>query len=85
MAKEVAFYEVMDRRGDISWGGTSTSEAVAWFRRGLDNSIFVSVWDETTEDPVLVTDKIEVTNLLLSLLVSEREEYYPKPKKEWAR
>lgn len=73
MAKEVAFYEVMDRRGDISWGGTNTSEAVAWFRRGLDNSIFVSVWDETTEDPVLVTDKIEVTALVLATITSERE------------
>ena len=72
MAKEVAFYEVMDRRGDISWGGTSVTDAVEWFRRGLDNSIFVSVWDETTEDPVLVTDKIEVTALVLATITSER-------------
>jgi hypothetical protein len=80
------FYEVMDRKGDIAWGGASVTDAVEWFRRGLDNSIFVSVWnEEDIEEPVLVTDKIEVTNLLLSLLVSEREEYYPKPKKEWAR
>jgi hypothetical protein len=76
----------MDRKGDIAWGGASVTDAVEWFRRGLDNSIFVSVWnEEDIEEPVLVTDKIEVTNLLLSLLVSEREEYYPKPKKEWAR
>jgi len=68
------FYEVMDRKGDISWGGTSTSEAVAWFRRGLDNSIFVSVWDESdSEDPRLVTDKIEVTALVLATITSERE------------
>jgi hypothetical protein len=74
MAKEVAFYEVMDRRGDISWGGTSTSEAVAWFRRGLDNSIFVSVWnEEDIEEPILVTDKIEVTALVLATITSERE------------
>ena len=73
MAKEVAFYEVMDRRGDISWGGTSTSEAVAWFRRGLDNSIFVSVWnEEDIEEPILVTDKIEVTALVLATITSER-------------
>jgi hypothetical protein len=84
--KLVNFYEVMDRKGDVAWGGASVTEAVEWFRRGLDNSIFVSVWnEEDIEEPVLVTDKIEVTNLLLSLLVSEREEYYPKPKKEWAR
>jgi hypothetical protein len=74
MAKEVAFYEVMDRRGDISWGGTSASEAVEWFRRGLDNSIFVSVWnEEDIEEPVLVTDKIEVTALVLATITSERE------------
>ena len=74
MAKEVAFYEVMDRRGDISWGGTSTSDAVEWFRRGLDNSIFVSVWnEEDIEEPVLVTDKIEVTALVLATITSERE------------
>ena len=73
MAKEVAFYEVMDRRGDISWGGSSPSDAVEWFRRGLDNSIFVSVWnEEDIEEPVLVTDKIEVTALVLATITSER-------------
>ena len=71
--KLINFYEVMDRKGDIAWGGASASEAVEWFRRGLDNSIFVSVWDETTEDPVLVTDKIEVTALVLATITSERE------------
>jgi hypothetical protein len=30
------FYEVMDRKGDIAWGGASASEATTWFRRGLD-------------------------------------------------
>jgi hypothetical protein len=74
MAKEVAFYEVMDRRGDIAWGGASASEAVEWFRRGLDNSIFVSVWNEDDpEEPRLVTDKIEVTALVLATITSERE------------
>lgn len=73
MAKDVAFYEVMDRRGDIAWGGSSPSEAVEWFRRGLDNSIFVSVWNEQDiENPVLVTDKIEVTALVLATITSER-------------
>lgn len=67
------FYEVMDRKGDIAWGGASASEAVEWFRRGLDNSIFVSVWNEQDiENPVLVTDKIEVTVLVLATITSER-------------
>ena len=72
--KLINFYEVMDRKGDIAWGGASASEAVEWFRRGLDNSIFVSVWDEQdAEEPVLVTDKIEVTSLVLATITSERE------------
>ena len=71
--KLINFYEVMDRKGDIAWGGASVTEAVEWFRRGLDNSIFVSVWDESNgEDPRLVTDKIEVTALLLATITSER-------------
>ena len=72
--KLINFYEVMDRKGDIAWGGASASEAVEWFRRGLDNSIFVSVWNEDDpEEPRLVTDKIEVTNLVLATITSERE------------
>ena len=72
--KLINFYEVMDRKGDIAWGGASANEAVEWFRRGLDNSIFVSVWnEEDIEEPVLVTDKIEVTNLVLATILDERE------------
>ena len=71
--KAVNFYEVLDRKGDALWGGASAKEAVEWFRRGLDNSIFVSVWDEENEDDFkLITDKIDVTNLVLATLVDER-------------
>ena len=67
------FYEVMDRKGDIAWGGASASDSIEWFRRGLDNSIFVSVWnEEDIEDPRLVTDKIDVTALVLATITSER-------------
>lgn len=72
--KPVNFYEVMDRKGDVAWGGASASEAVAWFRRGLDNAIFLSVWDEEDiEEPRLVTDKVEATALVLAAIMSERE------------
>ena len=68
------FYEVMDRKGDIQTGTASPSVAIEWFRRGLDNSIFVSVWnEEDIEDPRLVTDKIDVTALVLATITSERE------------
>ena len=69
----VNFYEVMDRKGDVAWGGASPTEAIEWFRRGLDNAIFVSVWNEVGEDPILVIDKIEITTLVLATITSERE------------
>jgi hypothetical protein len=72
--KPANFYEVVDRKGDIAWGGASVSEAVTWFRMGLDNTIFVSVWDEQDiEEPRLITDKIDVTALVLATITSERE------------
>lgn len=72
--KLINFYEVMDKKGDIAWGGASASEAVEWYRRSLDCSIFVSVWnEEDIEEPVLVTDKIEVSALVLSAISSEKE------------
>jgi hypothetical protein len=72
--KLVNFYEVMDRKGDIQTGTASPTEAVEWFRRGLDNSIFVSVWnEEDIEEPVLVTDKIEVSGLVLAAILDQME------------
>lgn len=72
--KLINFYEVMTAKGDIAWGGASASEAVEWYRRGLDSSIFVSVWnEEDPEEPVLLTDKIEITAVILATITSERE------------
>jgi len=67
------FYEVVDRKGEIAWGGASAIDAIEWFRRGLDNSIYVSVWnEEDIEEPKLVIDKIDITKLVLTTIVSER-------------
>ena len=72
--KLINFYEVMDRKGDIAWGGASVSEAVEWFRRGLDNKLFVSVWDEEDiEEPRLITDKIDISSIVIATLLDERE------------
>jgi hypothetical protein len=72
--KLINFYEVMDRKGDIAWGGASALEAVEWFRRGLDCSVFVSVWnEEDIEEPVLVIDKIEVSSLIRYAIANEKE------------
>ena len=70
--KLINFYEVQSRKGDVEWGGASSIEAMTWFRRGLDSSIFVSVWDEEDiEEPKLVTDKIDITNAVMAALMSE--------------
>ena len=73
MSKEVNFYEVYDNKMDVEWGGASESEAIAWFRRGLDRSIFVTVWDETDpEEPVLVNGKTDISRIILAALVEAR-------------
>jgi hypothetical protein len=72
--KLIKFYEVQDRKGRAEWGGVSASEALEWFSKGFDKSIFVSVWDETDpEEPRLIVDKIDVTNLVLATMVREGE------------
>ena len=77
----VRFYEVLDHKGVVEWGGVSEREAIEWFRRGLDRSIYVSVWDESNElDFKLITDKIDVTRLVLATLTADLERE-PKPRK----
>ena len=72
--KPVRFYEVQSKSGDVQWGGISPAEAIEWYRRAADSSIYVSVWDEEDiEEPVLITDKIEVTPIVLATILSEQE------------
>ena len=66
------FYEVLDHKDQAVWGGASASEAIQWFRRGLDQKIYVSVWDESTEDYRLITDKIDITRVVLATLTEVR-------------
>jgi hypothetical protein len=73
--KQVNFYEVTGKDGtDALWGGASALTAVEWYRKELDRRIFVSIWDESDpEEPTLVTDKIEVSSLVLATILDERE------------
>lgn len=74
MPKPNNFYEVVDHRNDAVWGGASALQAVEWFRRGLDYKVYVSVWDEENEDDFkLITDKIDVTKLVMATLLDEKE------------
>lgn len=72
--KAVNFFEVQSSDGSVEWGGASALLAVEWFRRGLDNKLFVSVWDEEDiEEPRLITDKIDISSIVLATLLDERE------------
>jgi hypothetical protein len=58
----------------VAWGGASALQAVEWYKRGLSNQLFVSVWDEEDiEEPRLITDKIDVTKLVEATIYSEGE------------
>ena len=83
--KLVKFYEVCDQQGNAVWGGTSTIEALEWFRRALDRKVYVSVWNEDDpEEPRLVTDKIEVTPMMRTCLAFTLDDRFnPRPSKPW--
>ena len=74
MPKPTNFYEGMDSKGDFEFGSASASETVKWYRLRPGRSIFVSVWDEESgEDFRLLNDRVEVTNLVLAGIMSEKE------------
>jgi hypothetical protein len=83
--KLVKFYEVCDQQDNAVWGGTSTIEALEWFRRALDRKVYVSVWEESDpENPTLVTDKIEVTPIMRTCLAFSLDDKYSyRPSKPW--
>ena len=73
--KPTNFYEVTEKDGwNAVWGGASALQAVEWLGRGLDYRLYVSVWDEEDEEePRLLIDKIEVTNLIHATIMLEKE------------
>lgn len=81
--KLINFYEVRDESGAI-WGGNSALQAVEWYRSGIDYRLFASVWDEQDKDnPRLVTDKIDVTFLIMATIMSEQDK--EKSRREYRR
>lgn len=74
MTKAQAFYEVFDNRMEVEFGSASASEAIKWFRRGLDKTITLSIWDEEDpEDFKLIQDRIDITPSVLAAITSEKE------------
>jgi len=48
--------------------------AIKWFRDSINCSLFVSVWnEEDIEEPKMVVDKIDISNIVLATILSERE------------
>lgn len=74
MSKPQAFYEVFDNRMEVEFGTASAREAIDWFRRGLDKTITLSIWDEQDpEDFRLIQDRIDITKPVLEAIMSEKE------------
>lgn len=74
MSKPQAFYEVFDNKMNVEFGSASAREAIAWFRRGLDRTITLSIWDEQDpEDFKLIQDRIDITKAVLEAIMSEKE------------
>ena len=71
--KPTAFYEVFDNKMNVEFGTSSAREAVEWFRRGLDKTITVAMWDEEKDDFRLIQDRIDITRPVLEAIMSEKE------------
>ncbi len=70
----VNFYEVCDKQGNAVRGGVSTLQAVEWLAREADYRLYVSVWnEEDPEEPYLITDKINITDVVLATRLNERD------------
>lgn len=74
MSKPQPFFEVFDNKMNVEFGSASAREAIDWFRRGLDRTITLSIWDEEDpEDFKLITDRIDITRPVLEAIMSEKE------------
>ena len=72
MKKQHNFYEVKDSSGSV-WGGESAREAVDFFRRTLNATLTVSVWEGEGEDLYQIVESIDITTIVLHTIVSMTE------------
>lgn len=74
--KRVIFYEVSDAQNLAIWGGESPSEALKWYRNSpLDSKIWVSEWLTDEEDAREVSQRIEITSIVLSTIADCMERW----------
>ena len=61
----INFYEIVEPRGGIRWGGGDVKSAMQWlFLAPIGSRLLVSAWDSDEEDAHLVGQSIDITELV---------------------
>jgi hypothetical protein len=61
----ILFYEVVEPKGENTWGGASCTEAMQWlFLAPVGSRLLVSAWDSDEEDAHLVGQTIDITEII---------------------
>ena len=61
----ILFYEVVEARGENTWGGADAGQAIQWLAHAPAGSrILVSAWDSDEEDAHLVGQTIDITEIV---------------------
>ena len=68
------YYESMGPYGDIEYGTSDPRLILDWYSRYPDRSIYVSVWNEESEEEFkLLNDRTEITSLIDAAIAHGRE------------
>lgn len=61
----INFYEIIEPKGGIRWGGGDVKSAIQWlYLAPVGSRILVSAWDSDEEDAHLVGQSIDITELV---------------------
>ena len=72
-ASLINFYEVLDDKGVVLWGGENQNEAIVWLSKDLLNrSIIVTPWHSVAEDARPVGSSTDITALVLAAIAQGR-------------
>jgi hypothetical protein len=61
----ILFYEVVEPRGENTWGGADPSQAIEWLVHSpVGSRILVSAWDSDEEDAHMVGQTLDITEIV---------------------
>lgn len=70
---KIDFYEVTTPEGIAVWGGGDPGEAIQFFRQAIGSRLFVSVWEDDSEDARMIGVPIEITKLITVTIADSLE------------